>query len=126
MRRTAFYLSVALLAFCVCQNTYAQKKTVEASFCKISLSEHTIQSNITFSNRYFFRIGINNRPIKISRIIGYDFIDDEEVKECVNGWTFKNFAENTSVIIEISWQHGVGWQPIQIRSKGFSKNLKPL
>lgn len=125
MRRYTFYLSVALLACGISQNTYAQKKIVQASFCKISLSEHTKQSTTTFSNRYFFRIGVDNKPIKISRISGYDFIDDDEVKNCVNGWTFKNFVENTSFIIEIGWQHAVGWQPIRIRSKGYSINLKP-
>jgi hypothetical protein len=119
-------LTFLVILCCATDDASAQEKKVDALFCKLSLSEHTKQSNITFTNRYFFRIDSNGKPLKISRVSGYDFISDDEVRDCINDWKFEGFTENTSFIIEIAWQHGVGWMPMKIRSKGYSKTVKPF
>lgn len=103
-------------------DVYSQKKTVKASPCKLSLPPKGImQANATFTNRYFLRIDADNKPIKINRVTGFDYIKDEDVKACINGWTFKNFAENAYLVVSVMWLHGRGWEPIKISGKGFSK-----
>ena len=125
--KTIFPLLAFLVVLCCAtDNAFAQEKKVDASFCKLSLSEHTKQANITFTNRFFFRIDSNGKLLKMRRLGGYDFINDVEVKDCINDWKFEGFTENTSFIIEITWQHAVGWLPMKIRSKDYSKTVKPL
>ena len=119
-----FFTLFVLLAF-LCTGAFAQQKNVESSFCKLSLSEDVKQSHATFTNRYYFRIDSDGKPLKISRINGFDFINDDEVKDCILAWKFENFSENSYFIIEIGWKHGVGWQPMKIRSKNYTKTVKP-
>ena len=115
-----------LIVFCLLSfNASAQKKKVEASFCKLSLSESIKQANATFTNHYFFRVDANGNPTEIRRLRGYDFINDDEVRDCIIDWNFSGFSEKTSFIIAITWKHGVGWLPMKIISKGYSKTVKP-
>ncbi len=111
-------------SFTFAANVHSQKKQVEASFCELSLSESIKQANASFGNRYIFRLDKNNKPVKIDRLTGYDFINDEEAKSCISNWTFENFEENTRVVVSFYWKHMYGWQPILITSKGFSKTVK--
>lgn len=124
--KTFLILIFLLTVYCIlAENNYAQKKQVQISFCKPSLPEQIKQVNATFTNYYFFRIDANNRPIKFRKLSGVNFINNDEVETCVNSWSFKNFSENTSFVVQIGWQHGYGWQPITIRSKDYSKTIKP-
>ena len=119
------FFAISFLLTFLCLSASAQQKNVESSFCKLSLSEDIKRSHATFTNRYYFRLNGSGKPLKISRVSGFDFINDDEVKDCISNWKFENFAENSYFIIEIAWKHGVGWQPMKIRSKNYSKTVKP-
>lgn len=118
-----FPIFTLLTLFCV--GTFAQQKNIELSFCKLSLSEDVKQSNITFTNRYYFKIDGKGIPLKISRISGFKFINDREIENCISAWKFENFAKNSYFIIEFIWEHGVGWHPMKIRGKNYFKAVKP-
>ena len=106
-------------------NIYSQKREVKASFCELSLPEFIKQANATFGNRYFFRLNKDNKPTKIVRLGGYDYIKDEVAESCIRKWIFKNFEENTPFVVNFRWRHMYGWQPVLITTKGFSKAVKP-
>lgn len=96
------------------------QKEVLSSFCQLSLSEELKQSNISFTDGFTFKLDKNGKPFDIERTLG-KYVEEEQVKSCLDSWKFSGFAENSRVSVYFSWKHGVGWTQMRITSKDFSQ-----
>lgn len=96
------------------------QKEVLSSFCQLSLSEELMQSNISFTEGFTFKIDKNGKPIDIKRTLG-KYVEEEQVKSCLDNWKFSGFVENSRFSVYFSWKHGVGWTQMRITNKDFSQ-----
>ena len=96
------------------------QKEVLSSFCQLSLSDDLKHSNTSFTEGFSFKIDQNGKPFDIKRVSG-KFVDEEEVKSCLDNWKLSGFAENTRFSVFFAWKHGVGWVHMKILSKDFSQ-----
>lgn len=109
---------IAFLSFNT-KSVNAQKEVL-SSFCRLSLSEELKQSNISFTDGFTFRLDKDGKPIDVKRTLG-KYVEEEQVKSCLDNWKFSGFAENSRVSVYFSWKHGVGWTQMRITSKDFSQ-----
>jgi hypothetical protein len=105
------------------QTNDSKQRNLLPAPCEFSISEAYIQANVTFSDGFIFKTDKTGKPFDIKRLTGKDLID-EEARECLSRWRFEGFNENTRISIIFTWKHGVGWYPIKIHSRGFSRTLK--
>ena len=89
-------------------------------FCQITLSDHTKQANITFTDIYIFDIDksgsvINMRPSRAK------YTDVLDVHTCLEKWRFSGFPDHTVFHVEFTWKHAVGWTQMRISGKDFSQ-----
>jgi len=101
------------------QSADAQKEVL-SSFCQLSLSDDLKHSNTSFTEGFSFKIDQNGKPFDIKRVSG-KFVDEEQVKSCIENWKLSGFAENTRFSVFFAWKHGVGWVHMKILSKDFSQ-----
>lgn len=108
----------------VCINIGAKsvsaQKEVLSSFCRPSLSDELKQSNTSFTEGFRFKIDQNGKPFDIKRVSG-KFVNEEQVRSCLENWKLSGFAENTRFSVYFAWKHGVGWVHMKILSKDFSQ-----
>jgi hypothetical protein len=96
------------------------QKEVLSSFCRPSLSDELKQSNTSFTEGFRFKIDRNGKPFDIKRVSG-KFVDEEQVKSCLENWKLSGFAENSLFSVFFAWKHGIGWIHMKILSKDFSQ-----
>jgi len=117
---------ILLSLFCLnslAQTNNSNRRKVIPAPCEFSIKEAYIQANVTFSDGFIFKIDKKGKPFDIKRLIGNDLID-EEASECLSRWKFEGFKENTRLTSTFTWKHGVGWYPIKIYNREFSRSLK--
>jgi hypothetical protein len=96
------------------------QKEVLSSFCHLSLSDDLKHSNTSFTDGFTFKIDQNGKPFDIKRVLG-KYVDESEVKSCLENWKLSGFAENSRFSVYFSWKHGVGWTQMRISGKDFSQ-----
>lgn len=119
-------MRIIALAFCLVACFSINLKSVEAqkevlsSFCRLSLSAELKQSNTSFTEGFRFKVDRNGKPFDIKRVSG-KFVDEEEVKSCLEKWKLSGFAENSLFSVFFAWKHGIGWIHMKILSKDLSQ-----
>ena len=96
------------------------QKEVLSSFCRLALSEELKQSNVSFTDGFTFKLDKDGKPIDIKRTLG-KYVEEEQVRTCLDNWKFSGFSENSRVSVYFSWKHGVGWTQMRITSRNFSQ-----
>jgi hypothetical protein len=106
--------------FTVSTKSVSAQKEVLSSFCQLSLSEERKQSNLSFTDGFRFKVDRNGRAFDIKRVSGR-FVNEEQVKSCLENWKLSGFAENSLFSVFFAWKHGIGWIHMKIISKDFSQ-----
>jgi hypothetical protein len=105
------------------QTAFSQAKRVMPSQCTFYLTDSVLQSNTTFSDGFVFLLSRDLKAANVRRVVGNQ-VQLREASECFSRWSFSGFKQATRFYVYFRWVHGLGWQPIRLRSKGYTRSFQ--
>lgn len=102
--------------------TFGQKEVL-FSFCKFTLTNSQVQSNLSFTQMYTYKLSKDGKPVNLHRLGKDIYVSDESAAACFANWKFSGFSEGDRIVVFFRWEHGIGWTRMGISSKDFSQSV---
>ena len=91
-------------------------------FCNFTVSEPFKRGRASFNLVYSIEVDADGKPQAIQKVTD-DFVGEALVKGCLSRWVLPNVSSGDKVAVVFRWEHGVGWDHLLLKSRGFELKI---